>query len=295
MIAALEETTLLEILAHQNCTRHQLDATYTQLLDDLKIQESKHVDFLGLVQNCLARHNLDMTASETKILSSIETLVYRFIQIWGGTVWGDQDLEVAGVEPIVTWTARCQQVTERLYVHLLFYQIPLGLFLTMAALLVLERNDSMPVIRSHAIGFSRSPENSEATHRPYSTVAKLNHTDRFSSKAMMLLSMRNPITVIRMHLFSSRPARIPSNLSPYLKWLPSLLLAPEKPQLSMPLFLALAQFPLQVTLVPRRRHSTPSTPSRFHQHQIPLYHVSLPPEPWPRHNYFQAFPIPTGL
>jgi hypothetical protein len=153
----------------------------------------------------------------------------------------------------------------------------------------------MPVIRSHAIGFSRSPENNEATHRPYSTVAKPNHTDRFSSKAMMLLSMRNPITVMRMHLFSSRPARIPSNLSPYLKWLPSLLLAPEKPQLSMPLFLALAQFPLQVTLVPRRRHSTPSTPSRFHQHQIPLYHVSLPPEPWPRHNYFQAFPIPTGL
>jgi hypothetical protein len=112
MIAALGEPALLEILAHQNLTRHQLDGTYVQLLDDLGIQEPKHVEFLGLVQNFLAHDNLETPTSETRGSSSIEKLVYRFIQVWGATA--SDDLEAAGVELATTSTARCQQVTERL-------------------------------------------------------------------------------------------------------------------------------------------------------------------------------------
>jgi hypothetical protein len=73
MIAALGEPAL-EILAHQNLTRHQLDGTYVQLLDDLGIQEPKHVEFLGLVQNFLAHDNLETPTSETRGSSSGEPL-----------------------------------------------------------------------------------------------------------------------------------------------------------------------------------------------------------------------------
>jgi hypothetical protein len=112
MIAALGESALLEILAHQNLTRHQLDGSYTQILDDLGIQQPRHVEFLGLVQNFLGHDSLEKTTSGTKVPSSIETLVYRFIQVWGAAVWGE--LGAAGDQPAATSIARCEPVTERL-------------------------------------------------------------------------------------------------------------------------------------------------------------------------------------
>jgi hypothetical protein len=112
MIAALGESALVEMLAHQNLTRHQLDGSYTQILDDLGIPQPQHVEFLGLVQNFLAHDTLEKTIRETKVPSSIETLVYRFIQVWGANVWGE--LGAAGDQPATTSIARCEQVTERL-------------------------------------------------------------------------------------------------------------------------------------------------------------------------------------
>lgn len=114
MLAALEETTLLEISTNQNLTRYQLDETYTQLLDDSEIKAPKHVDFLALIQNFLALNDLDVKAVETNPRPSVEALVLRFVHIWGGADWGD--LEAANVEPARTWTCECQRVTERVYV-----------------------------------------------------------------------------------------------------------------------------------------------------------------------------------
>lgn len=127
MLAALDETAVWEILAEEqsalfnmlatrNLKSYQLDDSYTQLLENLEIKASRHVDFLALVHNFFLRNNLEVKSSGTDSRPSTEMLVHRFIHVWGGAVWGDSNFTEG--EPPVVWTRQCQQTTERLYVFL---------------------------------------------------------------------------------------------------------------------------------------------------------------------------------
>ena len=128
MLAALDETAVWEMLAEEksalfdmlathNLKAYQLDDSYTQLLENLDIKASRHVDFLALVHNFLLRSNLEVKASGTGSRPSTEMLVHRFVHVWGGAVWGDSSFTDG--EPPMAWTRQYQQTTERLYVSYL--------------------------------------------------------------------------------------------------------------------------------------------------------------------------------
>ncbi len=110
-----EKSAFLDMLATRNLKSYQLDDSYTQLLEDLEIKACRYVDFLVLVHNFLLRNNLELRASESDSRPSTETLVHRFVHVWGGAVWGDS--EFTDGEPEIAWTRGCQQTTERLYVR----------------------------------------------------------------------------------------------------------------------------------------------------------------------------------
>jgi hypothetical protein len=61
MPAAVEESALLELLPNNDLTEYTLHKDYTQLLEGLEIKISKSSEFLALVQNFLARNDLETT------------------------------------------------------------------------------------------------------------------------------------------------------------------------------------------------------------------------------------------
>ncbi|KAF7507973.1 hypothetical protein GJ744_009870 [Endocarpon pusillum] len=152
MLAALDENAVWEILAEEqsaffnmlatrNLKGYQLDDSYTQLLENLEIKASRHVDFLALVHNFLLRNNLEEKATGTDSGPSTGMLVHRFIHVWGGAVWGDSNFTDG--EPPVAWTRQCQRTTERLLgttMCLLFIHMQLD-FPRYEKTIILQRED----------------------------------------------------------------------------------------------------------------------------------------------------------
>jgi hypothetical protein len=74
MPAAVEESALLELLPNNNLTEYTLHKDYTQLLEGLEIKISKSSEFLALVQNFLARNDLEITILRWMRLLSLRCL-----------------------------------------------------------------------------------------------------------------------------------------------------------------------------------------------------------------------------
>jgi hypothetical protein len=100
------------MLSNDDLTEYKLHEDYTQLLEGLEIKKSKSSEFLALVQNFFACKDLETTNPEMDEVAFIEVLMYRFISVWGGAIWGGS--EFSDVEPATVWTCECQRVTERM-------------------------------------------------------------------------------------------------------------------------------------------------------------------------------------
>jgi hypothetical protein len=109
-----ETTRLLDTLYTYSIPRYDLHEAYSHLLVDLGICLSKQQEFLTLLQDFIRRNIFEFNADNFMFRPPVETLVHRFLLVWGFGIWGV--LDDASSEAEKHRIADFRRDTEMLYV-----------------------------------------------------------------------------------------------------------------------------------------------------------------------------------